>query len=33
VSDIAARRVRGVDANLDNQDSDHQPLLLDLDDR
>jgi endonuclease/exonuclease/phosphatase family metal-dependent hydrolase len=33
VSDTLSRRVHGVEANLETQDSDHQPLLLDLDDR
>ena len=33
VSETLSQRVRSVDANLDTQDSDHQPLVLDLDDR
>jgi endonuclease/exonuclease/phosphatase family metal-dependent hydrolase len=32
VSESLRRRVRGLEANLETQDSDHQPLLLELDD-
>jgi endonuclease/exonuclease/phosphatase family metal-dependent hydrolase len=33
VSETLARRVRAIEANLQTQDSDHQPLLLEIDDR
>lgn len=33
VSESIARRVRAVEADADTKDSDHQPVLLDLDDR
>jgi len=33
VSEPLARRVRSIEANLETRDSDHQPLLLELDDR
>ena len=33
VSETLARRVRAIEANLETQDSDHQPVVLELDDR
>jgi endonuclease/exonuclease/phosphatase family metal-dependent hydrolase len=33
VSGSLAQRVRSIETNLETQDSDHQPMLLDLDDR